>query len=70
MKKPWQKERQYNSLPEVFSSINVPTDAGFWKKLKKHHMLHHYAEPDRGYGVSSDFWDRIFGSTFHRTNEN
>ncbi|MFN3379880.1 MAG: sterol desaturase family protein [Runella zeae] len=44
--------------------------AGFWKKLKKHHMLHHYAEPDKGYGVSSDFWDRIFGSTFPRTNEN
>ena len=33
MKKPWQKERQLNSLPEVFSSINIPTDAGFWKKL-------------------------------------
>ena len=33
MKKPWQKERHHNSLPEVFSSINVPINAGFWKKL-------------------------------------
>ncbi|HAI79450.1 MAG TPA: divalent metal cation transporter, partial [Chryseobacterium sp.] len=22
-----------NSLPEVFSSINIPKDAGFWRKL-------------------------------------
>ena len=33
MKKPWQKERHLNSLPEVFSSINVPTSGSFWKKL-------------------------------------
>ena len=33
MKKPWKKERQNNSLPEAFSSINVPINAGFWKKL-------------------------------------
>ncbi|MCF0052273.1 sterol desaturase family protein [Dyadobacter sp. LJ53] len=32
----------------------------FWKKLKKHHMEHHYADSEKGYGVSSDFWDRIF----------
>jgi manganese transport protein len=31
MKKPWQKERQHNSLPEVFSSINVPINAVFGK---------------------------------------
>lgn len=29
----WRKERKSNSLPEVFSSIHVPKDAGFWKKL-------------------------------------
>jgi manganese transport protein len=33
MKKPWQKERHHNSLPEVFSSINVPINAGFGKKF-------------------------------------
>ena len=33
MKKPWQKDRQHNSLPEVFSSINVPINGSFWKKL-------------------------------------
>lgn len=34
--------------------------SSFWRKLKKHHMQHHYADPDNGYGVSSDFWDKIF----------
>lgn len=33
MKKPWHREKHTNSLPEVFSSINVPADAGFWRKL-------------------------------------
>ena len=37
---------------------------GFWKKLKQHHMLHHYSDATKGYGVSSDFWDRILGSNF------
>jgi len=36
----------------------------FWKKLKQHHMLHHYSDSTRGYGVSSDFWDKILGSNF------
>jgi 4-hydroxysphinganine ceramide fatty acyl 2-hydroxylase len=35
-----------------------------WKKIKQHHMLHHYQDPDKGYGVSSPLWDRIFGSDF------
>ncbi len=33
MKNSWRRERSANSLPEVFSSINVPKDAGFWRKL-------------------------------------
>lgn len=36
----------------------------FWKKLKKHHMLHHYSDATRGYGVSSPLWDKILGSDF------
>jgi len=35
-----------------------------WKKIKQHHMLHHYQDPARGYGVSSPFWDKIFRSDF------
>lgn len=33
LKNPWRREKHSNSLPEVFSSINIPKDAGFWRKL-------------------------------------
>lgn len=36
----------------------------FWKNLKKHHMLHHYSDSTKGYGVSSSIWDKIMGSDF------
>lgn len=29
----WRREKVSNSLPEVFSSVRVPQNAGFWKKL-------------------------------------
>ncbi|MGZ3757374.1 MAG: sterol desaturase family protein [Mucilaginibacter sp.] len=35
-----------------------------WKKIKQHHMLHHYSDPAKGYGVSSPLWDKVFGSDF------
>lgn len=38
----------------------------FWKKLKHHHMLHHYTDPNKGYGVSSALWDKIFRSDFEK----
>jgi len=43
--------------------------SGFWKKLKKHHMLHHYSDSTKGYGVSSTIWDKILGSDFMKKND-
>jgi sterol desaturase/sphingolipid hydroxylase (fatty acid hydroxylase superfamily) len=40
--------------------------SAFWKKLKQHHMQHHYADPAKGYGVSSSLWDKIFRSDFEK----
>ncbi len=37
---------------------------GLWKAIKQHHMLHHYQDPNKGYGVSSPLWDKVFGSDF------
>ncbi|WP_313501482.1 Nramp family divalent metal transporter [Kaistella carnis] len=31
--RPWRREKHSNSLPEVFSSIHIPKDASFFKKL-------------------------------------
>lgn len=38
--------------------------SGIWKKLKKHHMLHHYSDDTKGYGVSSVVWDEVFKTDF------
>ncbi|RXK82959.1 sterol desaturase family protein [Filimonas effusa] len=38
--------------------------SGIMKRIKQHHMLHHYSDPDKGYGVSSALWDKIFRSDF------
>ncbi|GEM_PF-583069 len=32
------------------------------RNLWKHHAMHHYKHNDRAFGVSSTFWDRIFGT--------
>ena len=37
-----------------------------WLELKQHHMLHHYKDMDKGYGVSSKFWDVIFRTMFRK----
>ena len=36
----------------------------FWLAIKNHHIKHHFQAPDKGYGVSSPFWDLIFRTTF------
>ena len=36
--------------------------AGWFQRIKKNHMLHHYKNGDRGYGLSNIFWDRVFGT--------
>lgn len=38
----------------------------FWLDLKKHHMVHHYSDPDNGFGVSTVFWDHVYRTTFKR----
>ena len=35
-----------------------------WVKIKNHHMLHHYQEHDKGFGVSNPLWDYVFNTTF------
>jgi len=34
------------------------------KRIKQHHMLHHYQDEHKGFGVSSSLWDKIFVSGF------
>ena len=36
------------------------------KKVKQHHMLHHYQDATKGYGVSTSLWDIILRSGFNK----
>jgi sterol desaturase/sphingolipid hydroxylase (fatty acid hydroxylase superfamily) len=37
---------------------------GHW--LKQHHLRHHYVDDQNGFGVSTPFWDHVFGTTHKR----
>lgn len=44
--------------------------SGLMKRIKQHHMLHHYQDPSKGFGVSSSLWDVVLRSGFgkkHKT---
>ncbi|MEO5683036.1 MAG: sterol desaturase family protein [Chitinophagaceae bacterium] len=40
--------------------------SGIMKSIKQHHMLHHYSDSSKGYGVSSSLWDIFFQSGFDK----
>ncbi len=41
----------------------------WWNALKTHHLKHHFKDPNKGFGVSSPFWDILIGSNFSKANE-
>lgn len=45
-----------------YATHHFPMRSGVFKQLKRHHMQHHYKTPGQRFGVSSAFWDRIFGT--------
>ncbi|KAG9239097.1 hypothetical protein BJ875DRAFT_449395 [Amylocarpus encephaloides] len=38
---------------------NLPS---YWRGLKKWHLQHHFMDYENGFGVTSRFWDNIFGT--------
>jgi len=41
------------------------TNNAFLKRRKRWHALHHHSEQAGCYGVTSSFWDLVFGSSHH-----
>ena len=35
---------------------------GYWQKLRRHHIAHHFKTYDQRFGVSNWFWDDVFGT--------
>lgn len=34
----------------------------WYKQLKKYHLAHHFLDYENGFGVTSRFWDTVFGT--------
>lgn len=52
----------YGSMHYAIHAWNPPFK--FMKPLWRNHHLHHYKDEHMGFGVSSTFWDRVFGTMF------
>ncbi|OLY90833.1 Fatty acid hydroxylase superfamily protein [Cnuella takakiae] len=52
----------YASMHYAIHAFNPPFK--WMKPLWRNHHLHHYKNEHKGFGVSSTFWDRIFGTMF------
>ncbi|MCJ1271438.1 fatty acid alpha-hydroxylase [Lobaria immixta] len=42
--------------------LHHKTLPSFYQDLKKYHLQHHYKDFENGFGVTSRFWDRVFGT--------
>ena len=50
----------YLTYGSMHFAIHVFAPPRFMKALWRNHHLHHYKAPDKGFGVSSVFWDVVF----------
>lgn len=50
----------YDSLH--YATHHFAMRRGIWSWLKQYHLRHHYQDEHSGYGVSSPFWDYVFGT--------
>jgi sterol desaturase/sphingolipid hydroxylase (fatty acid hydroxylase superfamily) len=46
-----------------YATHHFPMRSGYAKYIKRHHMAHHYKNPESRFGVSSPVWDWVFGTT-------
>lgn len=40
-----------------------PSNGSYFCKLKSYHVAHHFQDPQKGYGISTTFWDYPFKTT-------
>ncbi len=50
-----------------YATHHAPMKGRLGQFLKHHHVLHHYREPEKRFGVSSPLWDYVFGTVDRET---
>lgn len=53
----------YDMTHYFLHHCNLPL---WYKDLKKYHLEHHFLDYELGYGVTSRFWDMVFGTELQR----
>jgi sterol desaturase/sphingolipid hydroxylase (fatty acid hydroxylase superfamily) len=46
----------------VHYKVHATNPPKIFRKMWIHHNMHHYKYPDKAFGVSSPFWDMVFGT--------
>ena len=41
-----------------------PPTTKYGKRVRKHHFAHHFTNPKHNFGVTTVFWDKVFGTYF------
>lgn len=57
----------YGSMHYAIHAWNPPFK--WMKPLWRNHHLHHYKDENKGFGVSTTLWDRVFGTLFDLKHE-
>jgi sterol desaturase/sphingolipid hydroxylase (fatty acid hydroxylase superfamily) len=57
----------YGTMHYAIHAIKPPFS--WMKPLWRNHHLHHYKEEEKGFGVSSTLWDRVFGTMYEKESE-
>lgn len=45
-----------------YAMHHIKIEWGYFKMIRKHHMLHHGKTPNQRFGVTSTLWDKVFGT--------
>jgi len=52
----------YDTLHFMFHHGGVLSEIGYVAAMKKRHMSHHFKDDSKNFGVTSPFWDVVFGT--------
>lgn len=53
--------------PLYYTDQQPPSLPLYYRRLKKYHLKHHFADYQNGFGVTSSFWDRVFNTELDLT---
>ncbi len=51
-------------LCHCMQHLKVNPKSKFLRRIKRHHMLHHFHNEQGNFGITSLFWDRLFGTLY------